>query len=315
MGSRQLGDRQMNFLARLYERGTGESIPVTVSFQDDTILIYLEENGNEPIAVPLDEWEVRVGGSSEDKILLYALQTGDTLICGDEHFLTAIAEATNNTEIIKQIAKAKKRNATRLVRQSTGIVGIIICLTLFAGCVGIGFLAPRHHSRYKHTPQVEAVEERAGDNSQQDADESNVPSATNVPHKTTETNEPNEPSETFETNKPFDGNTYMQAIQGKIKRAWHPPANTKPTKVIVHFTVDKSGKTSHAKIVKSSGDKACDASALKAISDVSPLPKLGAGSPPDVQIEYTFDLSDKSKKTDKTTPARSQGPPIEKRFD
>lgn len=306
MGSRQLGDRQMNFLARLYERGTGESIPATVSFQDDTILIYLEENGNEPIAVPLDEWEVRVGGSSEDKILLYALQTGDTLICGDEHFLASIAEATNNTEIIKQIAKAKKRNATRLVRQSTGVVGIIICLTLFVGCVGIGFLAPRHHSRYKHTPQVEQVEENDGDNSKQgdgEQEEANAPSETN------------EPNETIDSNKPFDGNTYMQSIQGKIKRAWHPPANAKPTNVVVHFTVDKSGKTSHAKIVKSSGDKACDASALKAIQDVSPLPKLGAGSPPDVQIEYKFDLSDKSKKTAQTAPAHAVGSQPEKRFD
>jgi TonB family protein len=303
MGSRQLGDRQMNFLARLYERGTGESIPVTVSFQDDTILIYLEENGNEPIAVPLDEWEVKVGGSSEDKILLYALQTGDTLICGDEHFLTSIAEATNNTEIIKQIARAKKRNATRIVRQSTGVVGLVICLTLFAGCVGIGFLAPRHHSRYKHNPQVEEVEESAGASTEPESQETNEPSAT------TETNE------IIESNKPFEGGAYMQSIQGKIKRAWHPPANAKPTKVVVHFTVDKFGQTSHAKIVKSSGNKACDASALKAISDVSPLPKLGTGSPPDVQIEYTFDLSDKSKKTAKTTPAQSEGSPTEKRFD
>ncbi len=221
MGSRQLGDRQMNFLARLYERGTGESIAATVSFQDDTILIYLDENGNEPIAVPLDEWEVRVGGSSEDKILLYALQTGDTLICGDEHFLTSIAEATNNTEIIKQIAKAKKRNATRLVRQSTGIAGMIICLTLFAGCVGIGFLAPRHHTRYKHTPQVEEVEESADESAERGAPEAN---------ETTEASEVTEANETVDSNRPFDGNTYMQSIQGKIKRAWHPPANANQPK-------------------------------------------------------------------------------------
>ncbi|MCC7529859.1 MAG: energy transducer TonB [Candidatus Melainabacteria bacterium] len=98
-----------------------------------------------------------------------------------------------------------------------------------------------------------------------------------------------------------------------MKRAWHPPASSKPTKVVVHFTVDKSGKTSHAKIAKSSGDKACDASALKAISDVSPLPRLGAGSPPNVQIEYTFDLKGKSKKVDSPSPPESQGPEAEER--
>lgn len=289
MGSRQLGNRQMNFLARLYERGTGESIPATVSFQDDTILIYLEENGNEPIEVPLDEWEVRVGGSSEDKILLYALKTGDTLICGDEHFLTSIAEATNNQAIIKQIAKAKKRNSTRLIRQSTGVVAVIICLTMFVGCVGISFLAPRrHYNRHNNTTAIETTEETAEQSAEENAGEGAEETAEG-------------PVEDF------DGGKYMQSIQGKIKRAWRPPANSKPTKVVVHFTVDKSGKTSHAKIAKSSGDKACDASALKAISDVSPLPKLGAGSPPNVRIEYTFDLNGKSRKANSPSPPQSQG--------
>ncbi|MCC7531525.1 MAG: TonB C-terminal domain-containing protein [Candidatus Melainabacteria bacterium] len=285
----------MNFLARLYERGTGESIAATVSFQDDTVLIYLEENGNEPIAVRLDEWEVRVGGSSEDKILLYAMKTGDTLICGDEHFLTSIAEATNNQDIIKQIARAKKKNSTRLVRQSTGLVAVIVCLTMFVGCVGVSFLAPRHHySRHNNKREIETTQESA--------DESAGENAGDGVEETAEG-----PVEDF------DGGKYMQSIQGKIKRAWHPPASSKPTKVVVHFTVDKSGRTSHAKIAKSSGDKACDASALKAISDVSPLPRLGAGSPPNVQIEYTFDLNGKSKKANSPSPPESQGPETEER--
>jgi TonB family protein len=285
----------MNFLARLYERGTGESIPATVSFQDDTVLIYLEENGNEPIAVPLDEWEVKVGGSSEDKILLYALKTGDTLICGDEHFLTSIAEATNNQEIIKQIARAKKKNSTRLVRQSTGVVAVIICLTMFVGCVGISFLAPRHHyRRHNDTKEIETTEPSAEESAEENAGEGAEETAEG-------------PVEDF------DGGKYMQSIQGKIKRAWRPPASSKPIKVVVHFTVDKSGKTSHAKIAKSSGDKACDASALQAIADVSPLPKLGAGSPPNVQIEYIFDRNGKSRKANSPSPPESQGLEAEER--
>ncbi len=297
MGSRQLGNRQMNFLARLYERGTGESVATTVSFQDDTILIYLEENGNEPIAVPLDEWEVRVGGSSEDKIVLYALQTGDTLICGDEYFLTAIAEATDNNEIIKQIAKAKKTNSTRLVRQSTGIVAVIICLTMFVGCVGISFFAPRHHGR-NHTQRVEETEEAEG-----------------TEHASEETPEENAEVPAEEAAATYDGGSYVHSIQSKIRHAWRPPANSKPTQVIVHFSVDKSGKTSNAKIMKSSGNKACDASALKAISDVSPLPKLGSGSPSSVDIEYKFNLNGKPKKAPENNASQSEGSQHEKRYD
>ncbi len=282
----------MNFLARLYERGTGESIPATVSFQDDMIIIYLEENDNEPISVPLTEWEVRVGGSAEDKIVLQAHQTGDTLICGDELFLTAIAEATNNADILKQIAKAKRRNSTRFVRQSTGIVAVLICLTMFGGCVTLAFI-----DAVKHPPKSR-YSERKEDEEAQETEEANE----NSPPETSKTSAKQTPTQSTTHSKnsapnpsddvviePFDGARYMAAIQSKIRNAWRPPAGLKPMKVVVHFTVDKSGKTSNPRVAKSSGNKACDDSAMKTISAISPLPKLGSGSPPTIDIEYTFD--------------------------
>lgn len=266
----------MNFLARLYERGTGDSIPVTVSFQDDMIIIYMEENGNEPIAVPLEEWDIRVGGSAEDKIVLQARQTGDTLICGEELFLTAIAEATQNQNIIKQIESAKRRNSTRFIRQSTGLVAVVICLTLFGGCVTLSFLGA---SKRPHSSITKQEYEQAEESEEAPAADA------------AETAEP----------EPFDGSRYMSSIQHKIRTAWKPPSGLKPMKVVVHFSVDKSGKTSNARIAKSSGNKACDDSALKTISAVSPLPKLGAGSPPTVDIEYTFDYV--GKRASAPTPA------------
>lgn len=282
----------MNFLARLYERGTGESIPATVSFQDDMVIIYLEENGNEPISVPLTEWEVRVGGSAEDKIVLQAHQTGDTLICGDELFLTAIAEATNNADILKQIAKAKRRNSTRFVRQSTGIVAVLIGLTMFGGCVTLAFINAGKHphkSRYSERKEEEEAQEteEANENS---PPETSKTSAKQTPTQSTTHSKNSAPNPSDDVViEPFDGARYMAAIQSKIRNAWRPPAGLKPMKVVVHFTVDKSGKTSNPRVAKSSGNKACDDSAMKTISAISPLPKLGSGSPPTIDIEYTFD--------------------------
>lgn len=304
----------MNFLARLYERGTGESIPATVSFQDDMIIIYLEENGNEPISVPLAEWEVRVGGSAEDKIVLQAHQTGDTLICGDELFLTAIAEATNNADILKQIAKAKRRNSTRVVRQSTGIVAILICLTMFGGCVTLGFIdAVKHPHKSKYSERKEEEEaqetEEANENSSTETSKTSATSTTSatssdgtkakseagVKHES-HTSQGTPSAKGSESNpsedvviEPFDGARYMDVVKVKIRNTWRPPAGLKPMKVVVHFTVDKSGKTSNPRVAKSSGNKACDDSAMKTISEISPLPKLGSGSPPTIDIEYTFD--------------------------
>lgn len=307
----------MNFLARLYERGTGESIPATVSFQDDMIIIYLEENGNEPISIPLAEWEVRVGGSAEDKIVLQAHQTGDTLICGDELFLTAIAEATNNADILKQIAKAKRRNSTRVVRQSTGIVAILICLTIFGGCVTLGFIDAvkhPHKSRYSERKEEEEAQEteEANENSSTEtsktsatsttpstsatsSDGTNAKSGAGLKHESqtpqgTPSAKRSEPNQSEDlVIEPFDGARYMDVVKVKIRNTWRPPAGLKPMKVVVHFTVSKSGKTSNPRIAKSSGNKACDDSAMKTISEISPLPKLGSGSPPTIDIEYTFD--------------------------
>lgn len=276
MGSRQLGDRQMNFLARLYERGTGDSIPVTVSFQDDVLLLYLEENGNQPIAIALDEWEVRVGGSAEDKIVLRAHQTGDTLVCGDEHFLTCIAEATNHPEILSQIAKAKKKNSTRFVRQSSGIVAVIIVLTMFGGCVALAVLDATKlgHGRHRRAPQTEQAEESAETSS-------------------TETGDAED--------EEFDGAAYMQKITPIIKKAWRHPATSNPINVSVVFTVHQSGATSGIRIHKPSGDPACDVSAIKAIANASPLPKPGKGAPESFEIEFTFDLKSKNKKSEKSS--------------
>lgn len=308
----------MNFLARLYERGTGESIPATVSFQDDMIIIYLEENGNEPISVPLAEWEVRVGGSAEDKIVLQAHQTGDTLICGDELFLTAIAEATNNADILKQIAKAKRRNSTRFVRQSTGIVAVLICVTMFGGCVALAFIDAvkhPHKSRYSETKEEEEAQEteEANENSSSETSKTSATSTTPATSATASARgtkakdgagvkpksqtpkeaisaKGSEPTQSEDVViEPFDGARYMDVVKVKIRNTWRPPAGLKPMKVVVHFTVDKSGKTSNPRVAKSSGNKACDDSAMQTISAISPLPKLGSGSPPTIDIEYTFD--------------------------
>lgn len=296
MGSRQLGDRQMNFLARLYERGTGDSVPVTVSFQNDTLLIYLEENGNQPIAVALDEWEVKVGGSAEDKIVLRAHQTGDTLVCGDEHFLTCIAEATNHPEMLKQVEKAKKRNATRFVRQSSGMVAVILVLTMFGGCVALAVLDATKlgHGRHRRTPQVEQIEESS------ESSDSTETSSTRTPE---------------EENTEFDGAAYMQKITPIIKRAWHHPVTAKPTKVLVVFTVHQTGATSGTRIHKSSGDPACDISALKAIAKASPLPRPGRGAPESFEIEFTFDLKTKNRPQPDSQRTTEISPSDVKRYD
>lgn len=84
---------------------------------------------------------------------------------------------------------------------------------------------------------------------------------------------------------------YMADLQRRIKRAWFPPRVPRTQTVKVHFQISRDGQLSNLKIFRSSGESLIDNAALKAVENAAPYPPLPAGSPPDVDIEFTFDYN------------------------
>lgn len=88
-----------------------------------------------------------------------------------------------------------------------------------------------------------------------------------------------------------DFSKYMSELQRRIKRAWFPPRVPRTQTVKVHFNISREGQLANLKIFRSSGDSLIDNAALKAVENAAPYPPLPAGSPPDVDIEFTFDYN------------------------
>ncbi|MBS1990053.1 MAG: TonB C-terminal domain-containing protein [Cyanobacteria bacterium SZAS LIN-3] len=88
-----------------------------------------------------------------------------------------------------------------------------------------------------------------------------------------------------------DFGSYMAGLQRSIKQHWRPSRTENSRKTVVKFTVGRDGEISHARVLHSSGDKDQDQAALDALTDLGRAEPLPAGSPPAVEIEFTFDYN------------------------
>jgi len=82
---------------------------------------------------------------------------------------------------------------------------------------------------------------------------------------------------------------YMATMKKTIQAKWAPPKGLDQKTVVAVFSIQKDGRIVEPEIVESSGNAGIDQSAMKALSDASPLGPLPKGSPKKVQIRYKFD--------------------------
>ena len=93
---------------------------------------------------------------------------------------------------------------------------------------------------------------------------------------------------------------YRDLLEQSVARRWHtagvdPRLQTAPP-VIVTFVIRRDGSSSDVRLEQSSGDKALDYSAQRAIYEASPFPPLPAQyERNDARIEFWFQLKMKTK--------------------
>jgi TonB family protein len=87
-----------------------------------------------------------------------------------------------------------------------------------------------------------------------------------------------------------DMETYIAAIQQKVKEKWQLPQDYVFKSVVADIMVDRDGSLLSAMLKQSSGDRTVDKAALKAIQDAAPFERVPASAQSlPVQIEYIFD--------------------------
>lgn len=85
---------------------------------------------------------------------------------------------------------------------------------------------------------------------------------------------------------------YMKGLERHIKKNWHPPMADSRNQIIVKFKLSKDGNLLDYKIQKSSGNKAADDAAIRAIKLGMPYKSFPKEATVDaVDIEFTFDYN------------------------
>jgi TonB family protein len=93
--------------------------------------------------------------------------------------------------------------------------------------------------------------------------------------------------------KPFPFPDYLERMVNKIGRKWKETPN-EPLHAVVYFRVERTGRVSGIQLRETSGSFLFDQSAMRAVSDASPLPPLPAGYTSDFLGVY-FDFNEEQR--------------------
>lgn len=89
-----------------------------------------------------------------------------------------------------------------------------------------------------------------------------------------------------------DFGPYMADLQRRIKRNWAPPKQQQSKRVVLMFTIHKSGRLLGLRVLQSSGDPGTDKAAVSAVqltAPFRPLPQEFRES--QISIQFTFDYN------------------------
>lgn len=86
---------------------------------------------------------------------------------------------------------------------------------------------------------------------------------------------------------------YMNNMQHTVKANWNPKTNSEnSTRVVLKYRIHKNGEISNIEVLKSSGDKKMDETAIEAVRKSSPLAELPEAIKENyVDVNFSFDYN------------------------
>jgi hypothetical protein len=96
-------------------------------------------------------------------------------------------------------------------------------------------------------------------------------------------------------NDNYNYGPFMEELQRRIRRAWHPPVQTEGYHLKTLFVVDKNGDFSDFRIEKPHDLDAVNASARKAVEEAGPMRIPNPRRQKPINIEFTFDYNNNNK--------------------
>jgi TonB family protein len=251
--------KSQEYLARMYQQGGSKPLPITLGMDGGEIVAF-DEKGNSS-TFPFDDWELKLGGTREDRVVLTSNTTGETIIT-DLKLLDAIAKGTRYAHLTSQAKKLKSGAMLRGIRQSSGLIFIVVLVLAFFGWVALGIAGSKDDGPVSRRP-----------------------------HETTETSQEGNADNTSEATENMPTDHYMTMIQSKIKGNWHPHSH-RASQAVVLFDVSRDGTITRARMKHPTGDRALDRVTVQAVENSSPLPPLPNQIEEPAQVEFTFKVND-----------------------
>lgn len=121
----------------------------------------------------------------------------------------------------------------------------------------------------------------------------------NIPHKYLNKIQQKLTPQSYKVEKSIeitDSQSYMEYLQRTLRLNWTPPKYEQDANVVVEFNIKPDGTIFDEKVVKTSGSRELDNSALFAIRKANPLRKLPNDllNEKEVKINFTFDYDVKN---------------------
>lgn len=241
------------FNARVYQKGSSNAQPFSIGVENGDVVL-ADHDGNEVDRLQLDDWNLSLGGTNNERVVLKDDVRGHTILA-DIGLLNSLAAGCNSAHITNAAKKLKSGSFGRSVSKQSGTIAIVCLVLFFFGWVGIGFM-----QMIKDAPSSKDSSSR--------------------PVQETETREA--PAET-------DGQRYMRLVEAVIKAQWKPALNKQANLTnLVKFQVSREGKISNIKVAKSSGDKAFDAIGVATLKKLKKLPPLPDSLEAPAAVEFGF---------------------------
>ncbi len=102
---------------------------------------------------------------------------------------------------------------------------------------------------------------------------------------------PNIPPNPYQTTQEqkVDMGPYIRHMQQEVRSAWKPSEEDKTKQVVLTFTLHQDGNIEDVKILKTSGSRSADQTAMFAVALASPFGQLPKGCKKKLHIQFTFD--------------------------
>jgi hypothetical protein len=246
-----------SYHARLYNRDSGDSQAAICTIDaGDSLTIGYTDDKFPPYTASLNDFDISLGGSDDDKIILNHVQSGNRLVISELSFIDELGDRSE--QLARRLRSTKQKKDLARVASTLMAYSLPICVFGFLGFIVI----------------IALLVSIAKSNSPSDTQSTNTAANTEVTE-----------------NEQALLTKYGEFVSTELGKTWKPPKVKKKTHSVLQVNIGPEAKLTDIELLKDfpSHNKAFDNSILKCAKS---QPKLKYCPPNKANIVMTIDFTE-----------------------